>query len=514
MRVTDLMPFGDGRADLVRVVEGLDGEVEMLHEWVVRTGYGKVVPWVSRVEDDSGTTVIRAIAGPDMLVLRGDRLPEPDDRRHRDRFTVAAGDRLTFAMTWVPSWTQVPEALEIDARIEDTVRHFDEWADRHSHHGPYRDAVTRSLLVLRLLTDETRGGIVAAPTTSLPENVGGERNWDYRYCWLRDASLTLEALLGCGYLDETRLWRNWLVRAVAGSPADLQIMYAVDGSRELPERELDHLPGYEGSRPVRVGNGAVDQRQSDVLGEVMIALSEARQLGVSESDESWAVQRALVDDLAGHWDQTDHGLWEIRGPAQHFTHSRVMVWAAFDRAVRAVEDFGHPGDVERWRELRDTVHAEVCERGYDAERNTFTQHYDTREVDAALLLIPTVGFLPADDPRVQGTMAAVEADLLRDGFLLRYRTQSGVDGLSGDENPFLACSFWLAEAYARCGRLDDAHALMRRLLAIRNDLGLLSEEVDPSTGQLLGNFPQAFSHLALVRAADAIEQAERDGARG
>ncbi|MGG5257252.1 glycoside hydrolase family 15 protein [Phycicoccus avicenniae] len=514
VRVTDLMPFGDGRADLVRVVEGLDGEVEMDHEWVVRTGYGKVVPWVSRIEDADGATVIRAVAGPDMLVLRGTRLPEPTDHHHADRFTVRAGERYEFAMTWVPSWSEVPRALDVQSRIDATVQRFDDWADRHTHQGPYRDAVTRSLLVLRLLTDELRGGIVAAPTTSLPEDVGGERNWDYRYCWLRDASLTLEALLACGYVEETRLWRDWLVRAVAGDPADLQIMYAVDGSRELPERTLDHLPGYAGSTPVRVGNAAVDQRQSDVLGEVMISLDEARRLGVSESHESWAVQRALVDDLADHWDQSDNGLWEIRGEAQHFTHSRVMVWAAFDRAVRAVEEDGHEGDVERWRDLRDRVHAEVLEKGYDAERGTFTQHYDTREVDAALLLVPTVGFLPADDERVLGTIRAVEEDLLRGGFVLRYRTQSGVDGLSGDENPFLACSFWLAEAYARCGRLDDAHALMQRLLGIRNDLGLLSEEYDPRSGALLGNFPQAFSHLALVRAACAIADADAAAARG
>ncbi len=513
VRVTDLMPFGDGRADLVRVVEGLEGEVPMLHEWVVRTGYGKVLPWVSRTEDCDGVTVIRAVAGPDMLVLRGDRLPEPTDHHHRDEFTVRAGERYEFAMTWVPSWCEVPSALDVPSRVDETVRRFDDWAARHTHEGPYREAVTRSLLVLRLLTDELRGGIVAAPTTSLPEDVGGERNWDYRYCWLRDASLTLEALLACGYVDETRLWRDWLVRAVAGDPADLQIMYAVDGSRELPERTLDHLPGYEGSRPVRVGNAAVDQRQSDVLGEVMISLDEARRLGVSESHESWAVQKALVDDLADHWDQSDNGLWEIRGEPQHFTHSRVMVWAAFDRAVRAVEEDGHEGDVERWRALRDRVHAEVLDKGFDAERGTFVQHYGTREVDAALLLVPTVGFLPADDERVLGTVRAVEEDLLRDGFVLRYRTQSGVDGLSGDENPFLACSFWLAEAYARCGRVDDAHTLMDRLLGIRNDLGLLSEEYDPTTDRLVGNFPQAFSHLALVRAAIAIAEADTRAGR-
>lgn len=510
VRVTDLMPFGDGRADVLRVVEGLEGEVAMVHEWVVRTGYGKVVPWVSRVTDDSGAEVIRAVAGPDMLVLRGDRLPRAEDHHHRDTFTVAAGERLTFSMTWVPSWSTLPSALDVDARVHDTTRVFTDWAARHTQEGPFRDAVTRSLLVLRLLTDELRGGIVAAPTTSLPEDVGGERNWDYRYCWLRDASLTLEALLACGYVEETRLWRDWLVRAVAGDPADIQIMYAVDGGRDLPERVLDHLPGYAGSRPVRIGNAAVDQRQGDVLGEVMIALHRARELGLEESEESWAVQRALVDDLAEHWDRPDQGLWEVRGPAHRFTHSQVMVWAAFDRAVRAVEEHGHPGDVERWRDLRDRVHAAVCEHGYDAGRNTFTQHDATTEVDAALLLIPTVGFLPADDPRVVGTVRAVEEDLLVDGFVRRYRTETGVDGVAGQENAFLACSFWLAEAWARGGRTAEARALMERLVGVSTDLGLLAEEYDPQTGMLLGNFPQAFSHLALVQAAVALAEADPD----
>jgi GH15 family glucan-1,4-alpha-glucosidase len=503
VRVTDFMPFGDGRADLVRIVTGLEGRVEMRHEWVVRMGYGSVLPWVSRIEDDRGPA-IRAIAGPDMLVLRGARLPRPHDHVHRDRFTVAAGDRLTFSTTWVPSWTDLPRHLDVDERLRHTEQAFAEWASRHDHTGPYREVVTRSLLVLRLLTDELRGGIVAAPTTSLPEDVGGSRNWDYRYCWLRDASLTLEALLEGGYVQETRLWRDWLVRAVAGDPADLQIMYAVDGGRELPERELDHLPGWNDSRPVRIGNGAVHQRQSDVLGEVMVALDRGRRHGLADSDESWEVQRALVDDLAEHWKEPDNGLWEIRGPARHFTYSRVMVWAAFDRAVRAVEADGRPGDVARWRRIRDEVRAEVLDHGYYAHRNTFTQHYETTELDASLLLIPTVGFLPYDDERVLGTVRAVEEDLLRDGFVLRYRTESGVDGLSGQENPFLACSWWLVEAYARCGRLDDGRELMERVLGTLNDLGLVSEEYDPGTEQLVGNFPQAFSHLALVSAAQAL----------
>jgi GH15 family glucan-1,4-alpha-glucosidase len=505
--VTDLMPFGDGRADILRVVEGLEGEVELAHEWVVRASYGSVVPWVSRSTDPDGRPVIRAVAGPDMLVLRGDRLPRPSDRHHRDTFTVRAGERLEFSTTWVPSWAPVPRAVDVEQTVRITTEVFENWAAHSRVEGRAADAVTRSLLVLRLLTDELRGGIVAAPTTSLPEDVGGERNWDYRYCWLRDASLTLGALLACGYVEETRLWRDWLVRAVAGDPEDLQVLYAVDGGRQLPERVLEHLPGYAGSRPVRIGNAAAVQRQSDVLGEVMIALEAARHRGLAETSQTWEVQKALVDELVLHWDRPDHGLWEIRGPVRHFTHSRVMVWAAFDRAVRAVEEGGHDGPVERWREVRDRVHAEVLDKGFDHERGTFTQHYDTREVDASLLLVPTVGFLPPNDPRVLGTVAAVEEDLLRDGFVLRYRTETGVDGLPGDENAFLACTGWLARAYALSGRLDEAEKVLDRLAAVRNDVGLLSEEYDPRTGKLLGNFPQAFSHLALIQAALAVRDA-------
>ena len=330
-----------------------------------------------------------------------------------------------------------------------------------SYQGPYRRDVVRSLVTLRLLTHGGTGGIVAAPTTSLPEDFGGERNWDYRFCWLRDASLTLEALLECGYAGEARLWRQWLLRAVAGDPKDLQIMYGVDGGRDLPEQTLDHLPGYAGSTPVRVGNGAVDQRQTDVLGEVMIALAMARAAGADDDEDTWSLQRVLIEELAAHWDEPDNGLWEIRGPRQKFTHSRVMVWVAFDRAIQAVEEHGLDGPVDRWRKLRDTVHAEVMEHGFDPVRNTFTQHYGTDEVDASLLVLSDVGFIAGDDPRMLGTIKAVEEDLMRDGLLLRYRTRSGVDGLSGDEHPFLACSFWLVEAYALAGRLDDAHALMR-----------------------------------------------------
>ncbi len=366
----------------------------------------------------------------------------------------------------------------------------------------------RSLVTLRLMTHAETGGIVAAPTTSLPEHFGGVRNWDYRFCWLRDASLTLEALLACGYRSEARLWRDWLLRAAAGDPRDLQIMYTVDGGRDLPERELEHLSGYAGSRPVRIGNGAVTQKQTDVLGEVMVALEMARELHVSETEDSWDLQRALVEDLAQHWDEPDHGLWEIRGPLRHFTHSRVMVWVAFDRAVRAVERFGCDGPVEQWRKLRDQVREEILSRGYDEQRNTFTQHYDTTEVDASLLMLPLVGFIDGDDPRMLGTIEAIEQDLMHDGLLHRYRTATGVDGLPGDEHPFVACSFWLVSAYALAGRVDEAHALMRRMLGLLNDVGLVSEEYDPVAQRMAGNFPQAFSHLALVGAAVTLADAD------
>ncbi len=513
VRVIDLMPIGDQRADIVRRIVGVEGTVRMAHEWVVRFGYGKVRPWVSRV-DDHGEQVVTAIAGPDRLILRGPRLPRAADGRHYDEFDVSAGEELTFSTTWVASHHELPPPLPYDDRIAETLAVSERWATRCTYSGPYREAVLRSLVTLRLLTHGGTGGIVAAATTSLPEDFGGERNWDYRFCWLRDASLTLESLLESGYEHEARLWRNWLLRAVAGDPQDLQIMYAVDGGRELPERTLDHLAGYADSRPVRVGNEAVGQRQTDVLGEVMIALQMARRLGLEETEDSWSLQRTLVDELAEHWERPDNGLWEIRGPLRHFTHSRVMVWVAFDRAVAAVEKDGLPGPVDHWRDLRDRVRDEILEKGFDEQRGTFTQHYDTSEVDASLLLLSDVGFLDGDDPRMLGTISAVEQDLMRDGFLLRYRTDTGVDGLSGHEHPFLACSFWLAQAYAHAGRLDDAHALMRRLLEVPNDVGLLAEEYDPVGRRFVGNFPQAFSHLALVAAASALADADSAAGHG
>jgi GH15 family glucan-1,4-alpha-glucosidase len=493
-------------------VEGISGTVRMRHEWIVRFSYGKVRPWVRRRHDDAGREVISAIAGPDMLVLRADRLPEAEEGRHCDEFDVSAGESCTFSTTWFRSHHDIPESIDVDERIAVSLRRWERWANRCSYNGPYADAVKRSLLVLRLLTHGGTGGIVAAPTTSLPENFGGGRNWDYRYSWLRDAALTLEALLSCGYDMETKLWRDWLLRAIAGDPEDLQIMYAVDGGRDLPERELAHLPGYEESRPVRIGNGAVEQRQTDVLGEVMAALEQARDAGIEEGEDSWRLQRALLNALAKTWDQTDNGVWEIRGPRRHFTHSRVMVWAAFDRAVQAVEQHGLEGPVDEWRAIRDRIRSEVLERGFNEQRNTFVQHYDTTEVDAALLVIPAVEFLPGDDPRVLGTIRAIEQDLMWKGLLIRYRTETGVDGLPSGEHPFLACSFWLVSAYAHAGRAEDAHALMRRLVGLVNDIGLLSEEYDPVRDRMVGNFPQAFSHLALVGAAIALRDV--DGGEG
>ena len=507
VKVIDLMPIGDHRADLVRRVEGVAGVVSMRHEWVVRYGYGKVRPWVTRRRDKQGRKVVSAIAGPDMLVLRGSRLPRAADGRHVDEFEVVAGDVFSFSTTWFKSHHEIPAMLDVDEGIAKTVRMTEAWAAKCTYAGPFREAVLRSLLVLRLLSHGGTGGIVAAPTTSLPESFGGERNWDYRYCWLRDASLTLEALLSAGYGDEALEWREWLLRAIAGDPQDMQIMYAVDGGRDLPERVLDHLPGYAESRPVRIGNGAVTQRQADVLGEVLAALEHARSDGHHETGHSWSLQRALVNELADHWQEPDNGLWEIRGPQRHFTHSRLMVWVAFDRAIAAVERHGLDGPADSWRTLRSLVRAEILDRGYDARRNTFVQHYDTTEVDASLLLMGLVGFLPPDDAKIIGTIKAVEDDLLRDGLVMRYRTHTGVDGLPGDEHPFLACSFWLVTAYAGAGELDKALELMVRLVGLSNDLGLLSEEYDPAGGRMVGNFPQAFSHLALVSAATALAAA-------
>ena len=506
VRITELMPTGDRRADVIRRVEGVSGTVSIRHSWVVRFDYGRIRPWVHREKIDGRPTII-ATAGPDKLILTGPRLPPAVDGHHEETFDVRAGETLDFTLTWIPSYRKISEPVDVDACLAFTLEEQQRWADACVYDGQWRDHVVRSLVTLRGLTHVDTGGIVAAATTSLPEDFGGERNWDYRFCWLRDAALSLESFLAAGRADYAHHWRDWLLRAIAGDPADMQVMYTVDGSRHLPERELDHLAGYADSRPVRIGNGAVKQRQSDVLGEVMCALSMARNHGVTETRDSWSLQRTLVNELAENWRQPDNGLWEIRGPLRRFTHSRVMVWAAFDRAIEGVEQHGLHGPVDEWRAIRDQVREEIMEHGFDAERNTFTQHYETDEVDASLLVLPLVRFIDGDDPRMLGTIEAVENDLMHDGLLLRYRTRSGVDGLSGDEHPFLACSFWLVSAYALAGRHEDAVGLMGRLVALGNEVGLLSEEYDVAGDRMVGNFPQAFSHLALVGAAMNIARA-------
>jgi GH15 family glucan-1,4-alpha-glucosidase len=501
--VTDFMPVEDRRASLVRRVEGLSGTVMMHEELEIRFGYGDIVPWVSKAHDDDGPMLI-AIAGPDALMHRGNIL-QATDHRHEGTMTVAQGETYDVELAWYPSHRRPPKILETTPCLESTVAYWQGWASNYEPEGQYDSMVKRSLLVLRALTHEDTGGIVAAPTTSLPEQIGGERNWDYRFCWLRDAALTLEAMMTHGYQEEALEWRNWLLRAVAGDPEDFQIMYGLAGERNLPETILAHLPGYRDSLPVRIGNGAVRQYQADVVGEVMVALEKLRCHGVTEDHFSWPLQRSLLGFAENHLNDKDHGIWEMRGDLKHFTHSRVMMWAAFDCAVRAVEDHGLDGPLEQWAGLRDRLRAEILEHGFNEELNSFTQAYGEPQLDAALLQLPQVGFLGYDDPRMLGTVAALEKQLLTpQGLLLRYRTEDSDDGLAPGEHPFLACSFWLVEQYARSGRGDEARSLMDQLLGYANELGLLSEEYDDENGQMVGNYPQAFSHLALVRAADAI----------
>ena len=510
--VTEFMPVGDSRSRLVRRVTGLSGTVLMRQEIRIRPQYATVLPWVSRVRDGAagGAEILLAMSGPDALALRGEYLPVAEGHRHAGEFTVAQGQNVDFELTWFPSHEDVPPAINVDAALELAVDYWTTWASNCRDDGKYGGAVKRSLLVLRALTHYETGGIVAAPTTSLPEDFGGPRNWDYRYCWLRDASLTLEAMLTHGYETEALKWRNWLLRALAGDPEDLQIMYGVGGERDLTEKELTHLPGYQNARPVRIGNAAVSQYQADVVGEVMVALERLRLAGGKEDHFSWALQRALLGSVENHLEDKDFGLWEMRGDAQHFTHSRVMMWAAFDSGVRAVRDHGLPGPFQLWERLRDRVAAEIMDLGFNRDLNSFTQTYGGQQTDAALLALPQVGFLAYDDERMLGTVAQLEKELLTaEGLLLRYRTETGVDGLEPGEHPFLACSFWLVEQYARSGRRTDAEILMDMLVGLSNDLGLLSEEYSMKEKRMAGNFPQAFSHLTLVRAADAMHGVDR-----
>ncbi|GGE86165.1 glycoside hydrolase family 15 protein [Mycetocola zhadangensis] len=504
--VVDVMPQSDHRADVVRRVRGISGRVEFAQEIRIRFGYSSAMPWVRKVPEESGTALV-AVAGPDGVIVRGPELFAAD-HEHANFFVVSAGNTVDMTMTWFPSHREPPGPLDVDEQLQLTADWWLEWSAILEQHGAYAEEVARSLLILRALTHEETGGIVAAATTSLPENFRGSRNWDYRYVWLRDASLTVTALVSCGILDSVNRWRLWLLRAIAGDPKDVQIMYGLSGERDLPERELLDLPGYRGASPVRVGNAAALQFQSDVIGEVMVALHDARVAGVAETAYSWALQRALVSFMETHWQAPDQGIWEIRGTPQRFTHSRVMMWAAFDRAIRAVTEFGLDGPVDRWIELRALIREEIEEEGFDPVRNCYTQYYGTSEVDASLLQLVEVGYCRPTDPRMLGTVAAIESDLLRDGLVLRYRTEAGVDGLPGDEHPFLACSFWLVTQYAASGRVADARALMDRLVGFANDVGLLSEEYDVTSGRQAGNTPQAFSHLALVLAAKAIRAAE------
>ncbi|GIG26140.1 glycoside hydrolase family 15 protein [Cellulomonas denverensis] len=501
--LTDALPARPDGAEIVRRIRVTEGRVRFRHEWVVRFGYGAVQPWVHRITDRHGGA-IQAVAGPDRLVLRGSRLPAPVRSgvpAHRDEFTVEAGQEEHWSLVWTPSWQPVPRPADDLAELSTAEDDWGRWARRGHYRGSYREEVVRSLLVLRMLTDRDTGGIVAAATTSLPEDPGGVRNWDYRFCWLRDAAMTLQALLEHGYREEAGAWRQWLLRAVAGDPADLQIVYGVDGRRDLTERALDHLPGYAGSRPVRVGNAAVGQVQNDVLGEVMCALALARDCGLRETADSWSLQSHLVDALAGTWQRPDRGIWEVRGRPRRFTHSAVMAWAALDRAVRAVTDHGLPGPVDRWAQVRDRIRAEVLGWGWDDELGSFVQSAGVRHTDAALLQLAQVGFLAPDDPRMTGTVAAIRAELeVSPGLLLRYRTDRADDGLPGTEHPFLACSGWLADALARQGDVTGADQVLSRLTGLATDLGLLAEEYDPRTGRMIGNIPQALSHLAFVRA--------------
>jgi GH15 family glucan-1,4-alpha-glucosidase len=496
VRVIDFMPPRGEAADVVRIVEGVSGRVRMESVLRLRFDYGSVVPWVRHVDG-----MLTAVAGPDAVWLRSPAPVHGEDQASWAEFEVSAGDRVPFVMIWAPSHQPAPVPVDPEQALAETEAFWSDWMSQCTYRGEWADAVRRSLVTLKGLTYAPTGGIAAAATTSLPEQIGGGRNWDYRYCWLRDATFTLQALLASGFVTEARAWRDWLLRAAAGSPADLRIMYGLDGTRRLPEYELPWLAGYENSAPVRVGNGAADQFQLDVWGEVLEGLHLGRVTDLSVSDDAWELQRALMDFLEGNWNEPDNGLWEVRGPRRHFVHSKVMAWVGADRMVRAVEQLHLDGPVDRWKALRDDIHRDVCANGYDADRDTFTQYYGGADLDAALLVIPRVGFLPWDDARVAGTVRAVQQELCEDGFVLRYRTHSGVDGLPGDEGAFLACSFWLVDALHGVGRTGEARDLFERLLALRNDVGLLAEEWDPVAKRQVGNFPQAFSHEPLINSA-------------
>lgn len=492
----DCMPIRTGASDVLRIVEGRSGRVPMRMEFVVRFDYGAIVPWVQHMDDG-----VWAIAGPDALHLHTPVRSHGKDFRTIAEFTVTKGERVPFVLTWHPSHLPHPEDRDPEQALRQTEEWWRCWSAKCTYQGKWRNAVMRSLITLKALTYAPTGGVLAAATTSLPECLGGVRNWDYRFCWLRDATFTLFALMGGGYTDEARAWRQWLVRAVAGKPSQLQIMYGLAGERRLPETTLDWLHGYENSRPVRIGNAAVKQHQLDVYGEVMDTLHLARKAGLEASDDAWRMQRALMQFLKTDWQKPDEGIWEVRGPRRHFTHSKVMAWVAADRVVQSAEMFGLEGPVQEWKQLRDAIHRDVCEKGFNKELNSFVQYYGANHLDASLLVLPLVGFLPPEDSRIRGTVTAIEKQLMRDGFVMRYPTMPEVDGLPPGEGVFLVCTFWLADNLMLQGRMDDACEIFERLQALQNDVGLLSEEYDPRTKRFLGNFPQAFSHVGLINTA-------------
>jgi GH15 family glucan-1,4-alpha-glucosidase len=494
--LVDCMPPRTDEPTLVRMVVGTRGTVALRMQLVLRFDYGSIVPWVRQA--DHG---ISAVAGPDTVVLHTPVPLRGEELTTVAEFTVAEGESVPFVLRWCASHECRPQPIDAARSVQDAEAWWQEWSAKCTYQGPWREAVLRSLITLKALTYAPTGGMVAAATTSLPEKIGGVRNWDYRFCWVRDASLALEALLIGGYVEEAQAWRDWLLRAVAGTPSQLNIMYGLRGERRLTEFELDWLPGYENSRPVRIGNAASKQFQLDVYGEVMATLHRARSIGLPPNDDAWHVVTSMIEHLETVWQDPDEGIWEVRGPRRHFTHSKVMAWTAMDRAVKSIERFGRSGPIERWRKVRDEIHEQVCRQGFDRERNTFVQYYGSRVVDASLLTIPLVGFLPASDPRVQGTIAAVQKDLIVDDFVIRYPTNPELDGLPQGEAAFLVCTFWLADCLVLSGQRDEAQRIFERLLALRNDVGLLSEEYDAQGGRLVGNFPQAFSHVGLIHTA-------------
>jgi GH15 family glucan-1,4-alpha-glucosidase len=497
VRIVDCMPIRDRNVDIVRIVEGVSGRVPMRLDLVMRFDTGNVIPWVRRMDDS-----LVAIAGPNALCLRTPIETRGQHLHTVAEFEVSAGDHVPFVLTWLPSHHDLPKRIDARRAVAQTTAWWQGWSARTTYTGEWADLVQRSAITLKALTYAPTGGLIAAPTTSLPEWIGSVRNWDYRYCWLRDATFSLYALMSLGYVEEARAWRDWLLRALAGQPEKAQIMYGAAGERRLTEYEVDWLPGYEGSSPVRIGNAASDQFQLDVYGEVFDALHLTRRVGIPPDPSIWPLSLTILDFLEEAWRRPDDGIWEVRGPRQHFTHSKVMAWVAFDRAVKAVKELRLDGvDTTQWEWLRDEVHAQVCAQGFDADRGTFVQHYGSTHLDASLLMIPLVGFLPPDDPRVRGTVEAIQRELVVDGFVQRYQTDGSVDGLPPGEGAFLPCSFWLADNLALMGRIDDAREVYERLVALVNDVGLISEEYDATSGRMLGNFPQAMTHVALVNTA-------------